>query len=91
MSSSRLVPQTKLLHFWFHTGMIRDNTLRITKEELDGAPRADKKCKTFPADFAIELMFEPCPDAVASAGIAASAPAVAAAAAAAPTVASVSA
>lgn len=45
-----------LCYFWFHTGFIEQATTTITKKHIDMA-WSDTKCKTFKANFSIELEF----------------------------------
>lgn len=50
----------KMFFFWFHTGFIENNYLRLLKPEIDGAAH-DRSCAVYHNDFAVELFFSPVP------------------------------
>eukprot|EP00281_Chroomonas_sp_CCMP1168_P019506 CAMPEP_0206232916 /NCGR_PEP_ID=MMETSP0047_2-20121206/11685_1 /ASSEMBLY_ACC=CAM_ASM_000192 /TAXON_ID=195065 /ORGANISM="Chroomonas mesostigmatica_cf, Strain CCMP1168" /LENGTH=528 /DNA_ID=CAMNT_0053656713 /DNA_START=28 /DNA_END=1614 /DNA_ORIENTATION=- len=47
-----------LCSFWLHSSFLESSSLRITKPELDGPPRKDKKHERMSADFAVRLHFD---------------------------------
>lgn len=53
---------TQLLTFWLHSAFIRvgddkEGKITMTKSELDGLVKKDKKHKVLPADFTLDLSF----------------------------------
>eukprot|EP00301_Raphidiophrys_heterophryoidea_P004433 c11925_g3_i1.p1 GENE.c11925_g3_i1~~c11925_g3_i1.p1 ORF type:complete len:738 (-),score=189.42 c11925_g3_i1:187-2400(-) len=49
----------EMFSFWMHTGFVENFRFALTKPELDGGPRKDKKHAIYHQDFALELDFEP--------------------------------
>jgi len=49
---------TKICHFWFNTGFVKNNHVLLEKPTIDVANK-DKKCKVFKEDFTIEGFFGP--------------------------------
>jgi len=47
---------TKVCHFWFNTGFVEGNELKLSKTVIDVANK-DKKCKIFKSEFALIAHF----------------------------------